>query len=50
MPITKSTIFVVKKDEWDTEEDTGKSMKNAAVWQKVPLGLKGRRTMKKSSL
>ena len=25
----KSTLFVVSKDEWDTKEDTGKSMKNA---------------------
>jgi len=29
MPITKSTLFMVNKDEWDTKEDTGKSMKNA---------------------
>ena len=27
--ITKSTLFAVSKDEWDTKEDTGKSMKNA---------------------
>ena len=26
---TKSTPFPVSKDEWDTKEDTGKSMKNA---------------------
>ena len=26
---TKSTFFIVSKDEWDTKEDTGKSMKNA---------------------
>ena len=25
----KSTFFSVSKDEWDTKEDTGKSMKNA---------------------
>ena len=25
----KSTLFTVSKDEWDTKEDTGKSMKNA---------------------
>ena len=24
-----STLFAVSKDEWDTKEDTGKSMKNA---------------------
>ena len=27
--IAKSTLFAVRKDEWDTKEDTGKSMKNA---------------------
>ena len=27
--IAKSTPFPVSKDEWDTKEDTGKSMKNA---------------------
>ena len=27
--IAKSTLFAVSKDEWDTKEDTGKSMKNA---------------------
>ena len=27
--IAKSTLFPVSKDEWDTKEDTGKSMKNA---------------------
>ena len=27
--ITKSTLFTVSKDEWDTNEDTGKSMKDA---------------------
>ena len=26
---TKLTLFAVSKDEWDTKEDTGKSMKNA---------------------
>ena len=26
---TKSTLFAVSKDEWDTKEDTGNSMKNA---------------------
>ena len=30
-------FFVVSKDEWDTKEGTGKSMKNAAVCQKAPL-------------
>ena len=30
----KSTLFAASKDEWDTKEDTGKSMKNAlyVVW------------------
>ena len=27
--ITKSTLFAVSKDKWDTKEDTGKSMNNA---------------------
>ena len=27
--ITKLTLFAVSKDEWDTKENTGKSMKNA---------------------
>ena len=26
---TKSILFAVSKDEWDTKEDTGKPMKNA---------------------
>ena len=29
LAIAKSTLFAVSKDEWDTKEDTGKSMKNA---------------------
>jgi len=40
VPTTKSTLFTVSKDEWDTKEGTGKSMKNAlcaAVWQKISL-------------
>jgi len=28
VPTAKLTLFVVNKDEWDTKEDTGKSMKN----------------------
>ena len=27
--IAKSTLFAVSKDEWDTKEGTGKSMKDA---------------------
>ena len=27
--IAKSALFAVSKGEWDTKEDTGKSMKNA---------------------
>ena len=34
---TKSTLFAVSKDEWDTKEDTGKSIKNALY----VLGYKG---------
>jgi len=29
VPATKSTLFVVSKDEWDIKEDTDKSIKNA---------------------
>jgi len=29
----KSTLFVVNKDEWDTKEGRGKSMKNALYVQ-----------------
>jgi len=29
VPTTKSTPFVVSKDDWDTNEGPGKSMKNA---------------------
>jgi len=31
VPTTKSTLFVVNKDEWYTKEDTGKSMKKALM-------------------
>jgi len=31
---TKSTLFVVNKDEWYTKEDRGKSMKNALYVQR----------------
>ena len=37
-----STLFAVSKDEWDTKEDTSKSMKNALYILKVPLGTKQR--------
>jgi len=33
MPTTKSTLFVASKDEWDTKESPGKSMKNALYVQ-----------------
>jgi len=29
----KSTLFTVSEDEWDTKEDTGRSMKNALYIQ-----------------
>jgi len=51
MSTTKSTLFAVSKDEWDTKEGPGKSMKNALyVWQKASLGLKEHWTVKKLSL
>ena len=44
---TKSTPFTVSKDEWDTKEDTGKSMKNALyVLQYVKMHLSGRSNVK----
>jgi len=33
VPTTKSTLFVVNKDEWYTKEDHGKSKKNALYVQ-----------------
>ena len=50
---TKLTHLAVSKDEWNTKEDTGKSMKNAlyTLWcakrHKAHLGTKQRRTVKK---
>ena len=39
----KSTPFAVSEDEWDTKEDTGKSMKNALyVLQYAKRYLSGR--------
>jgi len=29
VPTTKSTLFMMNKDEWDIKEGCGKSMKNA---------------------
>jgi len=47
VPTTKSTLFVVNKDEWYTKEGSGKSMKNALHVQRyAPLGLKQRPTAK----
>jgi len=40
---TKSTRLAVRKDEWDTKEGTGKSMKNALyVLQYAKRHLSGR--------
>ena len=40
---SKSTLYTVSKDEWDTKEDTGKSMKNALyVLQYVKMHPSGR--------
>ena len=33
-----STLFAINKDEWDTKEDTGKSMKNALHVLRLPKG------------
>ena len=36
---TKSTLIAVNKDEWDTKEDTGKSMKNIhCTYYSMPKG------------
>ena len=41
--IAKLTLFAVSKDEWDTKEDTGKSMRNALyVLQYAKRHLSGR--------
>ena len=41
--ITKSTLFAVSKDKWDTKGDTGKSMNNALyVLQYAKRHLSGR--------
>jgi len=46
-PITKFTLSTVRKDEWDTKEGTGKSMKNALYgMEKGTLGLNQYRTAK----
>ena len=43
----KSTLFAVSKDEWDTKEDTGKSMKNALyVLRYAKRHLSGRSNIK----
>jgi len=33
LPTTKLTLFVASKDEWDTKEGPGKSIKNALYVQ-----------------
>ena len=45
----KSTLFAVSKDEWDTKEDTGKSMKNVLYVLRYAKRSKRCRTVKKSS-
>jgi len=46
----KLILFPVNKDERNTKDDTGKSMKSTPVREKALLGLKQPQTMKKSSL
>jgi len=36
MCLSQNRHFVASKDEWDTKEDTGKSMKNALYEQQCP--------------
>jgi len=38
MPTTKSTPFVVSKDEWDTKEDPGKSMRMHCIYSGMAKG------------
>jgi len=45
MCTTKLTPFTVSKDEWNTKEDTGKSMKNVSYMSKTPLRLKQHQTV-----
>jgi len=47
VPTIKLTLFIVSKDEWDTKEGPGKSMKNELYVKKAPLGLKQHQTVKK---
>ena len=44
----KLTLFAVSKDEWDTKEDSGKSMKNAlyVLWY-AKMHLSGRSDIKR---
>ena len=47
---TTLTLFTVSKDEWNTKEDVPEEfIARTAVCEKIPLGLKRRRTVKKSS-
>ena len=39
MQLPNRSFLLTAKDEWDTKEDTGESMKNALVCQKAPLEL-----------
>jgi len=51
--ITKSTVFAVSKDEWDTKKDFGKSLKNALYIEVCKRHISGRSNVeqrKKSSL
>jgi len=48
---TKSTLFTVSKDKWNSKEGTGKSIiVCTVVCQKVPLRPKQCQTVKKSSM
>jgi len=38
VPTTKSAPFVGSKDEWDTKEDPGKSMKNVFKYSGMAKG------------
>jgi len=38
VPTTKSTLFTLNKDKWDTKEDAGKSIKNALYYSGMAKG------------
>jgi len=48
VPTTKLTLLAVSKDEWDTKEGNGKSMKNALLYSNMAKGTSRAEVMSKS--